>query len=590
MKMKYLILLISGLSIIGLSGCLKNKLLDQNPQTQISDASFWHSTNDLKLYANNFYQQLPSYRNWTSMGIYSDDDNSDNMVYGSYNQRLNGENLVPSSGGGWSYGNWSNIRNVNYFLENYSKVKDPFSSYAAYVGEAYFFRAYFYFDKLKTFGALPWINKALNTNDTSYLMAPRLPRNVIADSILSDLDNAITNLLPKGQAASMRIDKEFAEGFKSRVALYEGTWEKYHQNDPFGVSGQDGSKFLQAAADAAEAVMNSGKFGLDNVGQPDGYWSLFNQIDYSNSKEVMFWRSYSFQDLITQHWNQYSSAGANRGITKSLVDDYLCTDGEPIAKSSLYKGDDSLNLVVKNRDPRLKQLIYTPGDIIFSAATTPTGQANIFQTPALDASGEVRNTTGYQLYKGHSLDYNQAFDQNQDGITGLIFMRYAEVLLNYAEAKTELGTITQADLDNTINLLRDRVGMPHLIMGAITPDPNWLFPNLSPMINEVRRERRVELACEGFRLDDIFRWAAADKLIHGWQPLGAKWNQWATVLTDMTVGKDVFLNPNGYIEPFKNISTMQSGYHFNLSRDYLSPIPTQEMTLNSNLKQNPGWQ
>lgn len=589
MKTKYLIYFLCGSMLAGLTSCLKSKLLDQNPQTSISDATFWKTANDLKLYVNNFYQKLPAYTNWASMGIYSADDNSDNMVYGQYNQWLNGQGIIPASGGGWSYGDWSNIRNVNYFLQNYPKVKDPFNTYATYVGEAYFFRAMFYFDKLKTFGALPWINIALNTNDTTYLMAPRLPRNIIADSIISDLDHAIADLLPKGQAASMRIYKEYAEGFKSRVALYEGTWEKYHEGDPFGVPGQNGSQFLQIAAEAADAVITSGKFALDNVGQPNGYWALFNQTDYSNSKEIMFWRQYSYQDLITQHWNQYSSAGANRGITKSLVDAYLCTDGQPIAVSPLYKGDDSLDLVIKNRDPRLAQLIYTPGDVIFSASTYPTGQALLFQYPALNVGGETQCITGYQFYKGHSLDYNQAFDQNQDGITGLIFMRYAEVLLNYAEAKAESGTITQSDLDLTINKLRDRVGMPHLVLNAITTDPHWQFTGLSPIINEVRRERRVELACEGFRYDDIMRWAAAGRLIYGWKPLGAKWNQWATVIPGMTVGKNVFVNANGYIEPFQQVATLSNGYQFNVNRDYLNPIPTQELTLNPNMKQNPGW-
>lgn len=589
MKMKYLVILFSGLVLAGLSSCLKSTMLDQNPQTSISDATYWHSASDLKLYTNNFYQKLPAYTNWTSMGIYSADDNTDNMVYGGYNTRLNGENTIPASGGGWAYGDWSNIRDVNYFLANYNKVTGPFSAISTYVGEAYFFRAWFYFDKLQNFGNLPWINKPLTTNDTSFLMAPVMSRNIIVDSILSDLSNASAMLLPKGKAEPMRLYKEFAQGFKSRVALYEGTWEKYHKNDPFGVPGQDGTQFLQIAANAADSVINSGKFALDNVGKVNGYGSLFNQIDYSGSKEVMFWRAYSYQDLVTQHWNQYSSGGANRGVTKSMVDAYLCTDGEPISVSPLYKGDDSLNLVIQNRDPRLAQTIYTPGDIIFSAATYPTAQALIFKYPALDAGGEIRNITGYQLYKGHSLDYNQAWDVNQDGITGLIYMRYAEILLNAAEAKAELGTITQSDLDQTINLLRDRVGMPHLIMSAIVTDPNWKFPSLSPLINEVRRERRVELSCEGYRFDDIMRWAAAPQLIIGWKPLGAKWNQWVTVLPALKVGKDILLNSQGYIEPFQNIATMPNGYQFKVNRDYLLPIPTRELTLNPNLTQNPGW-
>lgn len=590
MKFRYFILLLTGISMLGLGGCLKSKLLDQNPQQNISDATYWNTTNDLKLYVNNLYQRLPVYFEYQSLGPYSVDDNSDNMVFGQYNQRLNGETVVPASGGGWSYGDWSDIRSVNYFLDNYSHVQDPFNSYATYVGEAYFFKAYFYFEKLKAFGALPWLNKAPTTNDTISLMMTRLPRNVVVDSILADLDKAIDYLSPKGQAYPMRVNKEFAMGFKSRVALYEGTWEKYHEGDPFGVTGQDGTSLLKVAADAAGMVIQSGKYALDNKGQPNGYWALFNQTDYSQSNEVMFWRRYSFDDQIIHHWNSYSSGGAYRGVTKSLVDAYLCTDGKPISVSSLYKGDDTLDLVVKDRDPRLAQTIYTPGDIIYSAATYPSGQDYVFKAPLVNVPGEEQSITGYQLYKSHSTDYNQGAGSLQASTTGAIYMRYAEVLLNYAEAKAELGTLTQEDLDKSINLLRDRVNMPHLRIGDIESDPNWQFPHLSPQINEVRRERRVELACEGFRLDDIFRWAAAGSLIHGWKPLGAKWTQWATVFPSMEVGKDIFLNKDGYIEPFKNVTTMQQGYNFDIDRDYLLPIPEQEITLNPNLTQNPGWE
>lgn len=193
------------------------------------------------------------------------------------------------------------------------------------------------------------------------------------------------------------------------------------------------------------------------------------------------------------------------------------------------------------------------------------------------------------MYKGHNVDYMQAFSQNQDGTTGLIFMRYAEILLNYAEAKAELGTLMQSDVDKTINLLRERVNMPPLQLNNITTDPHWLFPKLSPVINEVRRERRVELAAEGFRFNDIMRWAAADILIHGWTPLGAPWAQWDEDFPDMTVGEDIFVNDKGYIEPFKDIQTMQKGYQFDVNRDYLLPIATNELTLNPQLKQNPGW-
>lgn len=242
--------------------------------------------------------------------------------------------------------------------------------------------------------------------------------------------------------------------------------------------------------------------------------------------------------------------------------------------------------MVRNRDPRLSQTIYTPGDVITN--NKPGGAApDTFYKPTLDASGETQSITGYEIYKGHTTDYTQQIPQQ--GTQGLILMRYAELLLIFAEAKAELGTISQADIDASINLLRARVGMPALNMSNIVTDPGWLFPNLPPLINEIRRERRVELAVEGFRLDDIFRWAAADKLIVGTKPVGAKWIQWATLFSDLTVGNNIYINAAGYIDPYQKTTNLLTGFKFDIHRDYLLPLPQDELTLNKNVKQNPGW-
>lgn len=579
--------------LIGISGCIKSDLLNQYPQDQISDGNFWNSANDLRLYCNNFYQTLPILSSFGTSGIYTADENSDNLADLGRNRRLNGEGTVPVSGGGWAYANWSDIRNVNHFIANWQKVKAPFDDVKTYIGEAYFFRAWYYYEKLRAFGALPWINKPLSTEDSAYLSQPRMPRNTIADSIVADLNIAISYLDDKSRAGTMRIYKELAEAFKSRVCLYEGTWEKYHQGTAFGVPGSNGEKYLEMAVQAAEDVINSSVFALDNIGQPDGYRNVFNQIDYSNSREVMFWRKYSLEEGIYHHWIHYSYSGAGTGVTKSLVDSYLCMDGNPIAVSDLYKGDDSLETVIQNRDPRLGQTIYTPGSLVW--ANTPNGVDQIFEKPALDIIAENLNTTGYQLYKGHNTDYS-LWNPARNSIVGLIFMRYAEILLNFAEAKAELGTITQQDVDNTINVLRNRVNMAPLVLADIAIDPEWQFPALSAEINEIRRERRVELACEGYRFDDICRWAAAPQLIVGWRPLGASWDQWENRYKDgqgnptVVPGNNIFVNSDGYIVPFMNDPSMTNGYQFDLSRDYLLPLPTLELTLNSNLEQNPGWE
>src|SRR5690606_21625921 len=196
----------------------------------------------------------------------------------------------------------------------------------------------------------------------------------------------------------------------------------------------------------------------------------------------------------------------------------------------------------------------------------------------------TKNTTGYQLNKGLNWDpVHSNLAQLDGGTTGKILFRYAEALLNYAEAKAELGTLTQTDLDISINKLRDRVAMPHLVMGTIQTDPNWSFPNLSPVINEIRRERRVELVAEGFRWNDIARWAAADELIVGKRYLGAKFNN----VDYPGFAPTDFKLTDGYFDELKN--QIPEGNGFVLDRDYLDPIATEELNLNPNLDPNPNW-
>ena len=568
--------------------CQKN-FLDRTPMSAISDADYWKSTNDLRLYVNNFYNGLPSYiQAYGNFGIYSEDDfqGTDNMVNYQYNRALNGERTLPASGGGWTYGNWSDIRSTNYFLANYTRVKGTESEIKKYVGETLFFKAWYYYEKLKQFGDLPWLSQVILPGDSSVLRAPRLPRNVVVDSMMAILDKAIEYLPGKNEAGyeNFRVYKEVAALFQSRVALYEASWEKYHAGTPYGVPGADGTKFFQKAASAAQLVIDSKKFGLDNVGQEFGYWRVFNQLNYGGSNEVMFWRQYNADDGNYTFWARYMAMGGGRGITRSLVESYLCTDGKPIAVSPLYRGDETLVQVATNRDPRLEQTIQINDGEHFTSDTSR------FVHPAWGAAAEDNNYTGYQLYKGLNLSLAQ--HQTGQGTQGLIFFRYAEALLNLAEAKAELGTLTQADVDQTINLLRDRVGMAHLNISSITPDPNWEFKSLSPVINEIRRERRVEFACEGYRHDDIWRWAAAGTLIKGWKPKGAKREQFLKIATPQetpVVLAQFPVDAEGYIFPYKNNVVGANGYNFRTDRDYLLPIPTNQLQLNPNMEQNPGW-
>jgi hypothetical protein len=196
----------------------------------------------------------------------------------------------------------------------------------------------------------------------------------------------------------------------------------------------------------------------------------------------------------------------------------------------------------------------------------------------LFSAPDYTTTTGYVRRKGTTTDMSKQNLAGED--EPIILFDYAEVLLNYAEAKAELGTINQTDIDRSIKPLRDRVGMPNIVMASIVTDPGWDFPTLSPVINEIRRERRVELALYGFRWNDIARWAAADELITGKRPKGS---QWGSTFTLNTYPDDA----DGFMDPYK--AQIPNGYGFNLDRDYLDPLPQSELTLNNKLVQNPGW-
>jgi len=567
MKTKTYILLIF---VIGILSC--EDYLDRYPLDAISSNQYWTTAQDLQLYVNQYYTRFP---NDTRNDGTILDNNSDNLVESVYNSVLAGTRTVPASGGGWS---WSDIRNVNYFLNHYNTVDAPWGSVKQFVGEAYFFRAYFYFNMLSNFGDLPWINEPLHS-ESEELFMERAPRQIVVDSIVADLDKAISYMNNKGEVSASRLNRQIAMLYKSRVCLFEGTWEKYHANSPFGVSSSDGSKYLVQARDAAKQLIDEKLYDVYTTGEPyKDYYRLFGQNDYSSNSEVMLWKKWDIS-LGLQRW-QPSIWGMDRGVTKSLIDDYLCIDGKPISTSSLYEGDDNLLNTVKNRDPRLSQLIYLPGDPINIIGSDTT----LFDKPDIDKSGSYLCVTGFQLKKySNRWDDHLKEDYYQSQIGSIIF-RYAEALLNYAEARAELGEITQIDLDLTINKLRDRIAMPHLLLNSISVDPDWDYPELSPVINEIRRERRIELACEGLRLSDLLRWRSHN-IFTGFRPIGMKFIQ--SDFPDMMIGTNVYLDQNGYIDPYQK--SLPLGYGFKPERDYLYPIPSVEFTLNSSLSQNPGW-
>ncbi|MCX6299428.1 MAG: RagB/SusD family nutrient uptake outer membrane protein [Bacteroidetes bacterium] len=578
-KTLYILSLLLGIVIIG-SSC--KKILDKSPQDQISDPQFWKTPADLQLYVNNLYSVLPGWNLSGAGGNPLLDASTDVAIsvglFATNKNALDGVVNIPASGGGWT---WTNIRSVNYFLDNASRVPDG-GLKNQYIGEAYFFRAWNYFEMLKKFGDLPIITKTLDPGidaDMKILFGARSSRTDVVNFIIKDLDLAISLMDVKANLAASRVNKDIAALFESRVCLYEGTWEKYHANDAFKGT-TDGTAFLTKAASAAKSVIDGARYSLITGDPNQVYYNLFNQIDYSKNNEVMFYRGYNGAAYGGNFSNQVWNWPNGSGITKYMMEMYLCTDGKPSSVSPLYKGDKDIRQVILNRDPRCVQTVMNPGDAVTVGLKNDT---TFYTTPGL--SSTYNSATGYESQKFRRPQIDPATG-GYSGDQAYIIFRYAEALINYAEAKGELAQLTQADLDISVNKLRDRVAMPRMTLGLITPDPAWPvygYYTLPDYLHEIRREREVELFSEGFRFNDLMRWRA-DKIIVGQRPKGAFYSA-ELKATNASLVADA----NGYLDPYLTQLKGPGTWGFDPSKNYLQPLPTNELTLSTALKQNPGW-
>ncbi len=573
--MKYLNIAMGLMAFLMLNACQKD-FLDRKPLDQVGSSDYFKSPKDLETYMNQFYNNAL----FPVIGAFGLDYNSDNAVATNFDGRLAGTRTLDNASG-ISFGR---VRSINYFFDNYKRVEAnaALADYKQYLGEAYFFRALIYFDLLKGWGDIQWFTTEIGTTSPD-LVKQRDPRNVVADNIIKSLDSASLYLQADKTDGASRVNKWMALLIQSRVALYEGTWEKYHAGDPFGVANAQPEKYFNKVIEATTKIMDSGLYSIYSTGSPDmDYYNLFStQRSYAGNTEVLFWKKFDNglgkgEAPFRNETNYRQRTPAEHSQTKELADSYLSTDGKPISGNSLFKGFASIGMEMQNRDPRYVQTFGMPGSpwVIKADGAVSTYDALYAN---LNQGIEQYSPAGYVLRKGY--DAREKYQIPQYEETPSIIYRYAEVLLNFAEAKAELGTITQDDIDKSIKLLRDRVGMPNLLLSDITVDPNWDFPALSPTINEIRRERRIELASEGFRFDDIMRWAAADELIVGKRPHGFM----ASQLSDNPYPVDA----DGFLDPYQQ--KLPNGYGFKIDRDYLNAIPKDQLLLNPNLKQNPGW-
>lgn len=514
--------------------------LELSPLDQITDETFWNSASEIKTYANQFYPDL------ANTLAFFDDDRSDNHGPVIRNSYVWGESVVPSSGGGWT---WSKIRSCNFALVRIANMEQT-SETLLYEGEIRFFKSFYYFQKVKQFGEVPWLDRDLQT-DSEELFAPRDSRETIIANIMFDLDFAIANL-PE-TSSDDRLNKYAAYALKAEVGLYEGTFRKYHDLGDF-------EELLRTSAEASEAIINSGLFSLYSTGNPDtDFFDLFTQYELKGNVEgIMIQR---FLTDIRMHNQVRNMDEARTGYTKDFAESFLAIDGLPISLSPLYEGDAEFDDEFENRDPRMLQSIYNSSRPfrIFEDGTT-------FYKPLPEFS-TLTSPTSYIILKGFS-QYERDRDARRTIIDTFIY-RFGKALLDYAEAKAELGECTQEVLDITINRLRDRVGMPHLTVDVGFVDPNW--PNwevpVTPLINEIRRERRIELCGEGKRWDDLVRWRAGKLLENKKTLLGAR-------------------DPNSGGEYKELYPGTEREWDDKL---YLQPLPLEDLALNTNLIQNPGW-
>ena len=584
---KYFFFLIAA---AGLQGC--SKFLDKQPFAQLTTDKVFQSANDMALYVNSFYvDQMPG------ASTIASGDNVSDFVSGNNIPAIM-ISINANNSGGWS---WDVLRNINYFLDNCDRNPAiPAATITGYKGIARYFRALFYFNMTKTFGDVPWYSHALSATDSS-MYKPRDPRTLVMDSVVADLDFAIANCTVTPDAGASTITKWVALALKSRVCLFEGTFRKYQ----LGLT-TDANNFLQKSLDASNQIISSGKYKLHNTGRPaSDYRDLFiTEAPWSDevilaaicNNSLKLWSN--LNGLFTS-----PTLGNRSSLNKQFVDTYLNQDGSHFTDQPNF---DAVPFVdeMKNRDLRLQQTIRCNGYKRTDGSSAPPDFGYTF--------------TGYHIMK-YTLD-DKTLDYKTQNNNSVPIFRYAEILLDYAEAKAELGSFDATVWSNTIQKLRARAGITN------APYPTMADPYLmniyfdepkitDPALLEIRRERGIELVCEGLRFDDIRRWKAGKTLMtmpylgvyvpqlntpyamNGDGVLNVSFvtAKPATVITGVTYytidNKTVSLTNGTY----GNIHWLIN-YDKNRTKDtwndkfYYYPIPTNEMVLNPNLIQKYGWE
>lgn len=578
--------------------------LERLPLTTPNSETFLTNPSAVNNYINGLYITLPAFETY-GMGVLGEEKNSDNMIATVYDKRLNGE-LQETVGGSadWQTG-YQNLRKVNYFFEYYKMTPtEETEDVLSMKGEAYFFRAYWHFYLLTRFGHIPVMDKFWDGNATvAGLQIPQRDRSAVAQFIIEDLLAAKSMLHPRSKYKGLRICKEAALIMAMRVALYEGSWEKYHQGTDFAAAANKSDELLGQVLTLGDELfgmgitLNTKATDKKAVNPEDAYAHLFNSKDLTDMPEAVLWKKYSIAGGVSHGVSNNLGSGmcdsnGPAGLSQTLVDNYLNADGSFINPSDAKFKD--FNQTFEGRDARLLATVMYTGSKFRSASDgakpmlvgeyTEANKKTI-NPPRVVEAGNQRNTTGYHI----RMAIDTTFVKGQ-GETSLPIIRYAEALLNYAEAAEMLGRCDAVVLEKTLKPLRERAGIVYVAPSEIDPNfPNFGY-SLSANLQEIRRERRAELALQGFRLNDLMRWKA-HSLIQGKRGGGAYFGSESILYKSFDPKNEnlplTATTAEGWLDPLKDI--LPRGFQFNMERDYLLPIPPSEISLNKELKQNPKW-
>lgn len=595
MDMKKIIYIALTFTVL-LTAC-NDDFLDKLPKDKITGDTYWNTDDDFRTYALGLY-------NFHGYGVGNDHyairNNSDETCASAMSQddRIFNRRVVPNTDGGWK---WENLRSINIMVNKARESSLLAEEKLHWEGVARFFRAREYFTKVLAFGDVPWVGKELGTSSEE-LFKPQDPRALVMDSVLSDLNFAVKHIRLSDRPN--QINRYVAYALKSQICLFEGTFRKYHTE----LNLTDHEKWLRESVSASEAIMNSGEYSLS-----PGYRDIYSSLDLSGNTEVFLYKQYE-TGVIGNNRTFLMSMGPQSfglvGGTKDAVEAFLCSDGLPYGISPLHpkaqNGEpEFLEEELVNRDPRLTMAFVVPyrdGNPSQLPAIDEgyTGNVPPFM-PAFSGEGYILSASGYHPYKWWNPE-----SPNTDTSVGILdapLYALNEIYLNYAEAKAELNECDNNVLNQSINKLRNRVGMVQLTVEFANsiddPKRKKYAPEITPLLWEIRRERQVELIMDGTRLNDILRWKKASYFSKPF--LGAyidlktrpalAYNEDGTPKTTIVFGdREGNIIPGatqGYILPY--YGEKQPVYSDNDLKLYYDPIPTQELTLNPNLVQSPGW-